>query len=226
MKLNPNDLKSIELALQKYLFESPEPEEGVTVLLQNPQLFTDFVDSLFDSLIKDALAEENEEFVKFYQVRRLLLQTVKKSISKKELALLHMIKQIRSKRDIIAKHPLLATTKPFEFQNILDNVQAWLEAPTRDKGVSILQQHPELLTDQPERMFSVLIDDARQQGNDFFVRVLRTLGEFFRVMRLEMGEQKVATASRDELKQIMEYALDHTDFSVFVDGKKPAVFIA
>lgn len=214
MSIAPFDLKSIETALQKYLFETPDPEESVRVLLENPQLLTDFVDNLFESLIEEA--EENENLVKFYQARRLLLQTVKNSISKKNLALLLMIKQMESKKDKLAK--------PFEFQDILDKVQTWLEAPTREKGINILQQNPELLTDQPERMFSLLIDEAQLHGNEFFVRVLRTLSEFFRVIRLEVGANK--TASKDELRQAVEYALDHTDFSVFVEGKQPAIFIA
>jgi hypothetical protein len=214
MSIAPFDLKSIETALQKYLFETPDPEESVRVLLENPQLLTDFVDNLFESLIEEA--EENENLVKFYQARRLLLQTVKNSISKENLALLLMIKQMDSKKEKLAK--------PFEFQDILDKVQTWLEAPTREKGINILQQNPELLTDQPERMFSLLIDEAQLHGNEFFVRVLRTLSEFFRVIRLEVGANK--TASKDELRQAVEYALDHTDFSVFVEGKQPAIFIA
>jgi hypothetical protein len=214
MSIAPFDLKSIETALQKYLFETPDPEESVRVLLENPQLLTDFVDNLFESLIEEA--EENENLVKFYQARRLLLQTVKNSISKENLALLLMIKQMDSKKEKLAK--------PFEFQDILDKVQTWLEAPTREKGINILQQNPELLTDQPERMFSLLIDEAQQHGNEFFVRVLRTLSEFFRVIRLEVGANK--TASKDKLRQAVEYALDHTDFSVFVEGKQPAIFIA
>jgi hypothetical protein len=214
MSIAPFDLKSIETALQKYLFETPDPEESVRVLLENPQLLTDFVDNLFESLIEEA--EENENLVKFYQARRLLLQTVKNSISKKNLALLLMIKQMDSKKEKLAK--------PFEFQDILDKVQTWLEAPTREKGINILQQNPELLTDQPERMFSLLIDEAQLHGNEFFVRVLRTLSEFFRVIRLEVGANK--TASKDKLRQAVEYALDHTDFSVFVEGKQPAIFIA
>ncbi|TGO02885.1 hypothetical protein PN36_17395 [Candidatus Thiomargarita nelsonii] len=218
MNKPPFDLKSIETALQKYLFETPDPDESVRVLLENPQLLTDFVDKLFGSLIEEAA--ENENLVKFYQGRRLLLQTVKESISKKNLALLLMIKQIESKKEKLAK----TMGKPFEFQDILDKVQTWLEAPTREKGVSILQQNPELLTDQPERMFSHLIDEAQQHGNKFFVRILRTLSEFFRVIRLEVGANK--TASKDELKKAVEYALDHTDFSVFVEGKQPAIFIA
>jgi len=220
MNIAPFDLKSIETALQKYLFETPDPEESVRVLLENPQLLTDFVDNLFESLIEEA--EENENLVKFYQARRLLLQTVKNSISKKNLALLHLIKQIELKKDKLAKRPSMG--KHFEFQDILDKVQTWLEAPTREKGISILQQNPELLTDQPERMFSLLIDEAQQHGNEFFVRVLRTLSEFFRVIRLEVGANK--TASEDELRQAVEYALEHTDFSVFVEGKQPAIFIA
>lgn len=222
MNLEQFELKSIETALQKFLFETEEPEEALTVLLQNPQLLSDFVDSLFDSLIENARLEKNEELVKFYHDRRMLLQAVRDSISKKDLALLHLIKQIQSKKEHLAKHRALE--KPFEFQDILDKVYAWLEAPTREKSISVLQQHPELLTDQAERMFSVLIDNAHQRGNEFFVRVLRTLSEIFRVIRLELGDNK--GASRDELKQAVEHALDQTDFSIFVEGKKPAIFLA
>jgi len=160
--------------------------------------------------------EINKNLDKFYQACRLLLQTVKNS--KKNIGLSHMIKQTKLKKKKLTKRP------SFEFQDILDKVQMWLEAPTREKGIGILQQNPELLTDQPERMFSVLIDEAHQHGNEFFVRVLRTISEFFRVVRLEIGNNK--TASKDELRRAVEYALDHTDFSVFTEGKRPAIFIA
>ncbi len=222
MDTKPEDLKNIEVALRKYLFESPDPEENLAVLLQNPQLLTNFVDNLFDSLIESARQEEDEPLIKLYQGRRMLLQAVRNSLSKKDVALLHLIKQL--KRNILTKTP--SSGKPFEFQEILDKVQIWLKAPTREKGIKVLQEYPELLTDQPERMFSVLIENARQQGNDFFVRVLRTLSQIFRVIRLELGEKSGATASIDELKQAVAQALDHADFSVFVEGKQPAVFIA
>ena len=48
MNTQPFDLKTIEPALRKFLFESPTLEDGLVVVLQIPQLLTNFVDNLFE----------------------------------------------------------------------------------------------------------------------------------------------------------------------------------
>lgn len=220
--MDAEDLKSIQSALQQYLFEAPDAEESVAVLLQHPLLLSDFADSLFESLIKDAREEGSEDLAKFYHGRHLLLRAVKDSLSKKNLALLRLIEEIKLNKNDLAKIP---SNKSFEFQDLLGKVQAWLKAPTREKGIKVLQQNPELLTDQPERMFNVLMDDARQQGNEFFLDVLRAQSEFFRILRLELGE-KTAVASKDDLKRAVEYALDNIEFPIFMKDNKPSTFLA
>ncbi len=225
--LEPFDLKNIESALRQFLFETSNVEEGVTLLLRNPQLLTDFIENLFESLIKDARFENNEELAQFYKSRQILLQVVRNSLSKKDIVFLHVVRQLLLKKEILTQHPdLIKLDKPFEFQEILDKVQTWLKAPTREKSIHLLQQYPELLTDQPERMFCFLIDEAHRHGNEFFVRVLRTISEFFRIMRLALGEKDVASVSKDELREVVKQALDQTDFSVFIEGKQRVTFLA
>lgn len=227
MKNQFEDFKSIESALKKYLFESPNLDDSLTVLLQNPQLLTDFVDNLFESLIKEAEKEKKLELVKHYLSRRILLQAVRNSLSKKEIALLTAIKQTVLRKENLEKRllSLMNNTEPFDLKKLFDNVLMWLEASTQDKGITVLEEYPELLTDKTEKMFTFLIDEAHQQGNIFFEQILRTLSEFFRTLRLELGEKNVGY-SRTELREAVQYALEKTDFSIFRKGKQPVIFIA
>jgi len=222
-----DDLNSIKLALKEYLFFSPNTDDSLTILLQNPQLLTDFVDQLFESLIQDAKKEKEFELVTHYQNRRIFLQAVKKSLSKKEIALLIVIKQAALRKDNIAKRlsKVMENTEPFDLMKHFGNVLKWLEASTEDKGFTVLDKYPDLLTDKTEKMFTFLIDEANQQGNNFFEQILRTLSEFFRILRLELGEQNVGF-SKSELIDALEYAWDKTDFSIFKEGKQPVIFIA
>jgi len=227
MKNQSQELKSIESALKKYLFETPNPDDSLTVLLQNPQLLTDFVDELLDSLIEEAEKENESELAKHYLARQILLQAVRNSLSKKELALLIAIKQTVLRNENRAKRlsSVMENTEPFDFKNLFDNVLMWLEASTRDKGITVLEEYPDLLTDKTEKMFTFLIDEAHQHGNRFFEQILRTLSEFFRILRLELGEKNVSS-SRNELIEAVESALKNTDFSIFRKGKQQVIFIA
>ena len=101
----------------------------------------------------------------------------------------------------------------------------WLDASTQDKGITVLEEYPDLLTDKAEKMFTFLIDEAHQYGNNFFEQILRTLSEFFRILRLELGE-KTVEHSRKELREAIELALEKTDFSIFRKGKQSVIFIA
>ncbi len=165
------DLDSIESALQKFLFETPTPEEGLMVVLQNPQLLTRFVDNLFESLIKEAQSLENADLAKFYKGRRMLLQALKQALSSKDIALLYAAKLIQSKKGT-KQAPLAAGTEFFDFQETLAKLLVWLKAPTLEQGVNILQEYPELLTDRPVKMFGWLMDEARKHGDELFVQTL------------------------------------------------------
>ncbi|OQY51600.1 MAG: hypothetical protein DRR08_14190 [Candidatus Parabeggiatoa sp. nov. 2] len=208
------DLDSIESALQKFLFETPTPEEGLMVVLQNPQLLTRFVDNLFESLIKEAQSLENADLAKFYKGRRMLLQALKQALSSKDIALLYAAKLIQSKKGT-KQAPLAAGTEFFDFQETLAKLLVWLKAPTLEQGVNILQEYPELLTDRPVKMFGWLMDEARKHGDELFVQTLKTLREFFQLVRLALMEKEQATASKDEITQAVKHALKQTDFSAF-----------
>ena len=209
------ELKNIESALQKFLFESPTPEEGLMVLLQNPQLLTDFVEELFDSLISNATEQGSEELIKLYKGRHLLLQAVRQAMSKKDIALLHAIKLMLLKKEVSSKKISADEIEVFDFKEILPKVLVWLKAPTLEQGVSILQEYPELLTDRPVKMFGWLIEEARKHGDEMFVHVLKTLREFFQSVRLTLMDKKEATASQDEITEAVKNALRQIDFSIF-----------
>jgi hypothetical protein len=227
MKDQFKELKRIESALKKYLFKSRNADESLTVLLQNPQLLTNFVDNLLDSLIEEAKKEQDSELAKYYLARQMLLQVVRNSLSKKELALLTAIKQTVDRKNNIAKHlaSVMDNEEPFDLTEILNKVLKWLEASTQDNGINVLEEFPDLLTDKTEKMFAFMIDEAHQHGNTFFEQILRSLSQFFRILRLELGEKNVEL-SRNELGEAIEYALENTDFSIFRKGKQSVIFIA
>jgi len=225
--LSQDDLNSIKSALKEYLFYSPNADDSLTVLLQNPQLLTDFIDELFESLIIDAKKEKESELVTHYQNRRLFLQAVKKSLSKKEIALLTVHQQAALRKENTAKllSRVMVNTEPFDLKKLFDKVLKWLDASTEDKGITVLEKYPDLLTDKTEKMFTFLIDEANQQGNNFFEQILRTLSEFFRILRLELGEQNVGV-SQSKLIDALESAWEQTDFSIFNEGKQQVILIA
>ncbi len=209
------ELENIDSALQQFLFESPTPEEGLMVLLQNPQLLTEFVEDMFDSLISNATEQGSDELIKLYKGRRLLLQAVRQAMSKKDIALLHAIKLMLLKKQLSTKQMSSDDIEVFDFQEILLKVLVWLKAPTLEQGVSILQEYPELLTERPIKMFSWLMDESRKHGDEMFVQVLKTLREFFQSVRLTLMDKKDSTASQDEITQAVKSALRQIDFSFF-----------
>ncbi len=48
----------------------------------------------------------------------------------------------------------------------------WLEATTHEERSNILLQHPELLGDETDAMFDILIAEARKQGQENAVEFL------------------------------------------------------
>ncbi len=225
--LSQNDINSIKSAFKEYLFFTPNADDSLTVLLKNPQLLTDFIDELFESLIKEAQKEKKSELVTHYQNRRIFLQTVKNSLSKKEIALLTAVKQTIDRKENTAKllSRVMENTEPFDLKELFNKVLKWLDASTQDKGIIVLEKYPDLLTDKTEKMFTFLIDEANQQGNKFFAQILRTLSEFFRILRLELGNQHVGV-SQSKLIDALESAWEKTDFSIFIKGKQQVIFIA
>jgi hypothetical protein len=226
------DLESLEPALQKFLFESPTPEEGLMVVLQNPQLLTHFVDTLFISLINDAKTDGNDELMKLYRGRRILLQAVKKVLSKKDIALLHSIRVmlLESDESTSQKEYSLNTDDSKDdpefttFQEIMVKILVWLKAPTLEQGINILHRYPELLTDKPIRMFSWLMEEAHKHGDEMFVQVLKTLREFFQTIRLTLMDKQDITT--EEIRDAVKQALMQIDFSILTDDQEDYTFLA
>ncbi len=226
MNQDKSDIQMIEQPLRKLLFESHTPEEGITIILQHPQLLSKFVDNLFVSLINSASKKGNEDLVKLYRGRQMLLQTVKEGLSNKDLALLYAVKQLLSKKDrsanSVAKN--VDNKEVFELPEIMLKLLAWLKAPTLEQGVKVLQQHPELLTDKPIKLFGLLMDESHKRGDEMFVQVLKALREFFQTVRMLLMDKKDAIASQAEITQAVKKALAKTDFSTLLKKQEFSFF--
>ncbi|HIE02933.1 MAG TPA: hypothetical protein EYP59_22070 [Thiotrichaceae bacterium] len=228
MNQEPQDLESIQTALQQFLFQAPTPEEGLQILIDNPELLTDFVDSLFELLIADAREQENEELLEFFTGRHLLLEAVKEAISQKDIALLVAIRQLLLLKNGLATNTLEADeSKEFlDFQDIMVKVLAWLKKPSLEMGISLLEQYPELLTDRPVRLFGWLIEEAGKHGDKVFVDIIKTLREFLQTLRIALIDKNSTTVSKNDLSQAIKEALEYTDFSAFTLQPEPAIFLA
>jgi hypothetical protein len=218
MSKDKSDIDTIEQPLRKLLFEIHTPEDGIAVILQHPQLLTNFVDSVFVSLINSASKQGNKDLVKLYRGRQMLLQAVKEALSNKDLALLYAVRQLLSKKNRSANSVAkdVDSKEVFELPEIMLKLLAWLKAPTLEQGVDVLQQHPELLTDKPIKLFGLLMDESHKRGDEMFVQVLKTLREFFQTVRMLLMDKKDAIASQAEITQAVKKALDQTDFSTLL----------
>ncbi|RKZ46386.1 MAG: hypothetical protein DRR16_24855 [Candidatus Parabeggiatoa sp. nov. 3] len=228
MNQEPDDLESIQTALQDFLFQAPTPEDGLSVLIDNPQLLSDFVDSLFELLIADAREQENEELLQFFTGRHLLLQAVKDALSQKDIALLVAIRQLLLLKNGLATNTLEADEgkELLDFQDIMVKVLAWLKKPTIEMGISLLEQYPELLTDRPVRLFGWLIEEAGKHGDKVFVDIIKTLREFLQTLRIALIDKNRTSVSKNDLSQAIKEALEYTDFSAFSIQPEPAIFLA
>jgi len=226
MNQEPDDLESIQTALQDFLFQAPTPEDGLSVLIDNPQLLSDFVDSLFELLIADAREQENEELLQFFTGRHLLLQAVKDALSQKDIALLVAIRQLLLLKNGLATNTLEADEgkELLDFQDIMVKVLAWLKKPTIEMGISLLEQYPELLTDRP--VIGWLIEEAGKHGDKVFVDIIKTLREFLQTLRIALIDKNRTSVSKNDLSQAIKEALEYTDFSAFSIQPEPAIFLA
>jgi len=64
-----------------------------------------------------------------------------------------------------------------------------LAAKTPEESISILQQHPELLSEQADIMLDNLIHHAREQGNDDDAQLLSHLREILQSIRQAIAEE-------------------------------------
>jgi len=213
MKINdPVALQEVESALEEFLFNAPTPDDGITVLLKNPNLITSFIEEIFDDLITDADNEGDNILKDFYKSRLELLHIIKSKLSKNDIILLHTAKQL-------AKQVLIENDSKEIFSKILK----WLRTPTLEKRIKILQKNPELLTDKTEKFFTNLIERANSSGELMSVKILRSLNEIFRMLRLDLNNK---TDNIEDIKAAIELSLDKTDFSIFTEGYQSVYFVA
>lgn len=174
------DLKNLEPALRKFLFETSTPEDGLVVIFQHPQLLTDLVDTLFDSLIRHAHQQGNERLVKLFRGRHLLLQAARKTF-------------LNAPR-------VTGKTLSLDFETMTTKLQLWLNATSLEEEVIILQQHPELLTDQLEIFLNFLMT---QQHHQPMLSTLHTCRRLFREIRRHLE----GNLSQTDIQQALHKAI-------------------
>jgi len=213
MKMNdPVTLQEVESALEEFLFNARTPDDGITVLLKNPNLITSFIEDIFNDLITDADNEGDNILKDFYKSRLELLHILKSKLSKNDIILLHTAKQL-------TKQVLIENDSKEIFSKILK----WLRTPTLENRIKILQKNPELLTDKTEKFFTNLIERANSSGELMSVKILRSLNEIFRMLRLDLNNK---TDNIEDIKAAIELSLDKTDFSIFTEGYQSVYFVA
>ncbi|WP_069470939.1 queuosine salvage family protein [Candidatus Marithrix sp. Canyon 246] len=213
MKMNdPVALQEVESALEEFLFNAQTPDDGITVLLKNPNLITSFIEEIFDDLIADADNEGDNILKDFYKSRLELLHILKSKLSKQDIILLHTAKQL-------TKQVLIEN----DSKEIFSKIVKWLRTPTLEKRIKILQKNPELLTDKTEKFFTNLIERANSSGELMSVKILRSINEIFRMLRLDLNNK---TDNIEDIKAAIELSLDKTDFSIFTEGYQSVYFVA
>lgn len=83
MNIETTEISAIHQALQK-LLQISSPQQGVNVLLQNPELLTDQADNLLAMLIDNAKTQRRESFVKVLTGLRSLAQEVRQQQEQRE----------------------------------------------------------------------------------------------------------------------------------------------
>lgn len=209
---DPVTLQEVESALEEFLFNARTPDDGITVLLKNPNLITSFIEDIFNDLITDADNEGDNILKDFYKSRLELLHILKSKLSKNDIILLHTAKQL-------TKQVLIENDSKEIFSKILK----WLRTPTLENRIKILQKNPELLTDKTDKFFTNLIERANSSGELMSVKILRSLNEIFRMLRLDLNNK---TDNIEDIKAAIELSLDKTDFSIFTEGYQSVYFVA
>lgn len=178
------DLKNLEPVLRKFLFETSSPEDGLMVIFQHPQLLTDLVDTLFDSLIRHAHQQGNDRLVKLFKGRHLLLQAARKTL--------------------LSSPQLTDTPYSVDFKKMMAKLQRWLSASSLAEEALVLQEHPELLSDQMEIFLNLMMT---QQTHQQVLSMLHTYKILFREIRRHLPEKE--NLSQEEIQQALNKAMTY-----------------
>lgn len=208
----PFVLQEVELELEEFLFNAPTTDDGIRVLFKNPDLISTFVEDIFNDLITDADNDGDNILKDFYTSRLKLLHIVKSKLSKQDIILLHTAKQLT--KQILIEN---------DFKDMFSKILKWLRTPGLEKRIKILQKNPELLTDKTDKFFTMLIERANSSGELMSVKILRSLNEIFRMLRLDLNNK---TDNIEDIKAAIKLSLDKTDFSIFTEGYQSVYFVA
>jgi len=83
----------------------------------------------------------------------------------------------------------MATQSPNN-QELHHALDAFIQTTTMDEGIVVLKQHPQLLSDHADLLFSSIIDNARKQGHKVTAQALDERRDFIRGVRQELSENK------------------------------------
>lgn len=192
------DLKNLEPVLRKFLFETSSPEDGLVVIFQHPQLLTDLVDTLFDSLICHAHQQGNERLVKLFKGRHLLLQAARKTL--------------------LSSPQATYTPCSIDVKKMMAKLQSWLAASSLEEEVLVLQEHPELLSEQLEIFLHLMMT---QQTHQPVISMLHIYKILFREIRRYLPEKE--SLSQGEIRQALNKAMTHLQTKI---KKHTTLFIA
>jgi 2-oxo-4-hydroxy-4-carboxy--5-ureidoimidazoline (OHCU) decarboxylase len=178
--MNTEQVKLINTTLLQ-LLQVQSSEEARSLLQQHPELLTDEADALLGFYIEAAREQCNEEAVQLLNSHREGLQLI---------------------RSRLQESPQPATpepdSEPFDF--LKTALLQFVQAKTPEETTSILQQHPELLTDEADALFDPYIEKAREHGDkkavEFFSSHRETL-QRFRSRRQEFSQPATTEQKMD-----------------------------
>ena len=92
----------------------------------------------------------------------------------------------------------MSTESTEERKTLEPALHAFVQSTTMDEGLAILKKYPELLTDEADLLFSTIIVNARQQGQENTANALDERRDFIRSVREEF-EANVEKAAKEKL---------------------------
>jgi len=81
-------------------------------------------------------------------------------------------------------------TEPSDQQAIQVALDAFIQTTTMEDAQKVIQQHPDLLSDQADLFFSSIIQSARKQGHEMTAQALDERRDFIRSVRAIRSEKE------------------------------------